>query len=140
MPVGVEGAGAVPFDLAPTVCTGRRSAYEEPRGRLSGQIVDRFRQPAPKSRGAWFTRVVSTNSSTPRVSLTGRLNAGIALTFFIGVVFNLAQAVTGDQGWPVNQPWLAIRLTVGLLFVLLVLARLAMWIATRTASRRAQSS
>jgi hypothetical protein len=72
-----------------------------------------------------------------RRALAARLNAGIAVTFFVAVVINLARAVSGDAGtWAVEQPWLGVRVVVGVLFVLLVLARAALGVASRLAAAR----
>lgn len=65
-----------------------------------------------------------------------RLNAGIAVTFLVGVLLNLAQAVAGDQGSRlVERPWSSVRVVVGVLFLGFVVARLVLWISSPRASR-----
>ena len=95
---------------------------------------------APSPVSLWSSWAVSLGSSQRKAPVVGWLNAGISVTFFIGVVLNLAQAITGDGGWPTQQPWLAVRVFIGVLFIFFVLVRLSIWLGTKIARRRARRS
>jgi len=75
-----------------------------------------------------------------RPRLATALNVGIGVTLTLGLVFNLAQAVVGDDDtWPVEQPWSGVRVAVGVLFLVFVLARLVLWVVSRRTTRRGRS-
>lgn len=82
---------------------------------------------------------MSSDPSVRQTRLSATLSAGLSVTFLLAVLLNLAEAITGDQGWPTQQPWSGVRLVVGVLFLLFALGRLALWLARRSARRRSQA-
>ena len=82
------------------------------------------------------TMLGMTEPSVRQVRLAAALKVGFAVTFLLGVLLNLAEAITGDQGWPARQPWEGVRLVVGVLFLVFALGRLGLWLAGRLAARR----
>lgn len=66
------------------------------------------------------------------------LTAGLRATFFVGVVLALAAAITGDGGWPSQQPWFGVRLVVGVLFLVCAVGRAALWVVGHAARRRSR--
>ncbi|SEQ79043.1 hypothetical protein [Microlunatus flavus] len=66
------------------------------------------------------------------------LDGALAVTLTVGLLFNLARAVAGDGGWPSQQPWRGVRLVVGVLFLLALVARLTLWAGARLRARRAR--
>ena len=82
---------------------------------------------------------MSSAPSAPPTRLSTALTVGFAVTFLLGVLLNLAEAITGDQGWPTRQPWSGVRLVVGVLFLVFALGRLGLWLAGRSAGRRSRT-
>jgi len=79
---------------------------------------------------------MTTEPSVRQRRLSAALTVGLAVTFLLGVLLNLAQAIVGDEGWPSRQPWVGVRVAVGALFLLLALGRLVLCLTGRLASRR----
>ncbi|WP_157719923.1 hypothetical protein [Microlunatus sagamiharensis] len=79
---------------------------------------------------------MTTEPSVRQGRLSAALTVGLAVTFLLGVLLNLAQAIVGDEGWPSRQPLVGVRVAVGARFLVFALGRLVLWLAGRLATRR----